>query len=88
MFSANRVFSQLNSTTGAMEWYFSAREGVIGPYISKDYAQRMLEQFIKNCQDQHSDGGRQKAAQVSQPKPQLEGMQKPKLGLELEPLPK
>jgi hypothetical protein len=58
MFSANRVFSQRNNVTGQIEWFFEAREGIMGPYESAAYANKALDEFKKRCLHLGSDGGR------------------------------
>jgi hypothetical protein len=88
MFSADRVFSQLNTETGAIEWFFSAREGIMGPYISKDYARHMLLEFEKRCREQGSDGGRSLAGNSPDlPKSPAAERDRP-LSLSLEPMTK
>ena len=44
----DRTFSFPNPT-GLMEWFFNAREGVFGPYRSKNEASLTLKAFIKHC---------------------------------------
>ena len=41
-----------------MEWFFNAREGIYGPYRSKNEASLSLKEFIKHCIDMDDDGGR------------------------------
>lgn len=41
-----------------MEWFFSAREGLYGPFYSKDKAEKELKRFIKFNVENTSDGGR------------------------------
>ncbi|HEY8218626.1 MAG TPA: hypothetical protein VIF86_00850 [Methylobacter sp.] len=40
MFEVDRTFSQRNAETGLMEWFFSAREGILGPFHSKKEAEK------------------------------------------------
>jgi hypothetical protein len=58
MFQPDRVFSERNPKSGLMEWYFSAREGVFGPYSTKDVSQRILREFIERRKAGYDDGGR------------------------------
>lgn len=39
--ASSRIF-RLNN-----EWYFSAREGDLGPFSSEDHAQKELDKFVK-----------------------------------------
>ncbi len=58
MFEVDRTFSCRNPDTGLMDWFFSAREGVYGPYSSKEQATKHLKEFIKYCMEKGDDGGR------------------------------
>lgn len=58
MFEAERIFSSRNPQTGALEWFFMAREGNFGPYRDKITASKELDAFIKNCVKNGDDGGR------------------------------
>lgn len=58
MFKADRIFHQRNPRSGEVEWYFQAREGLIGPYKSRDIAEKMLKAFIERCIAAGDDGGR------------------------------
>jgi hypothetical protein len=60
MFEINRTFSCRNSDTGMMEWFFSAREGIYGPYSSKEQAAEVLREFIQYHMQAGDDGGRTK----------------------------
>jgi hypothetical protein len=60
MFEINRIFSTRNSDTGMMDWFFSAREGIIGPYSSKEQATKDLQEFVQLCIKVGDDGGRTK----------------------------
>ncbi|MDD5036316.1 MAG: hypothetical protein PHE55_16340 [Methylococcaceae bacterium] len=66
LFEASRIFSHRNCETGRIEWFFHAREGVIGPYESVDKATQMMVDFIETCKKLGSDGGRSEKG-----KPQL-----------------
>lgn len=57
MFNADRTFYINNEKTGEVEWYFQAREGNAGPYASKQEAQLMLQEFIKECIEHGDKGG-------------------------------
>jgi hypothetical protein len=54
----DRIFSFPNPDTGLMEWFFNAREGIFGPYRSKNEASLSLKAFIKHCIKMDYDGGR------------------------------
>lgn len=58
MFEVKRIFCQTNNDTQLPEWFFQAREGVIGPYESREVAEKVLQGFIAHCQARGSDGGR------------------------------
>jgi hypothetical protein len=60
MFSADRIYSHRNASTGQLECFFQAREGNMGPYATKEIAQRMLNEFIARCMATGDDGGRSK----------------------------
>lgn len=58
MFELDRTFSQYSAKTGLTEWYFNAREGIYGPYRTKQKAAEGLEKFIKSRKLARDDGGR------------------------------
>lgn len=58
MFELDRTFCQLNTKTGLREWFFSAREGLYGPFPSKEKAEMELKKFIQFNVVNASDGGR------------------------------
>lgn len=58
MFEVERVYSQRNARTGQIEWFFMAREGNFGPFPDKNTATKQLDNFVKNCIKQGTDGGR------------------------------
>jgi hypothetical protein len=60
MFEIDRTFSSRNPDSGFMDWYFSAWEGVYGPYSSKEKALEELNKFIQFCIETGDDGGRGK----------------------------
>jgi len=60
MFEAERVYNQRNPSTGIIEWFFLAREGYFGPYVSKEAAHKQLNTFISFCVKNGDDGGRGK----------------------------
>jgi len=41
-----------------MEWYFNAREGIFGPYVSKIMASKELEVFVERRKLSGDDAGR------------------------------
>ncbi len=66
MFAADRVFSQRNGKTGLVEWFFNAREGVFGPYNSKEIATKTLHEFVEKCKAAYDDGGRGSQSTVAE----------------------
>lgn len=58
IFNTSRVFSERDVGNGLTEWFFMAREGIMGPYESKEYANRELQNFIARCIALNSTGGR------------------------------
>jgi hypothetical protein len=64
MFDIERIFCQRCVNTGLMEWYFNAREGIFGPYISKKMALEELRVFIERRKLTEDDGGRTKTVKT------------------------
>jgi hypothetical protein len=60
MFESDRIFSSRNPNTGVMEWFFNARDGIYGPYGSKEQTTKALKEFIQHCLNSADDGGRTK----------------------------
>lgn len=58
MFELDRTFSQRCAETGLMKWYFNAREGIYGPYNTKQRATDELKIFIERRKCAEDDGGR------------------------------
>ena len=58
MKNAKRVFSTINTRNGAMGWYFHAREGSVGPFVSYGQALSKLYGFIQKAIESGSNGGR------------------------------
>lgn len=58
MFEIERVYGQHNNRTGLTEWFFSAREGIYGPFSSKEDAFEELGNFKKFNLENSNDGGR------------------------------
>lgn len=58
MFKFDRTFPQSNPETDLMEWFFNAREGIYGPFSSKEKAVKAFEEFIKSNVEFSDDGGR------------------------------
>lgn len=58
MFEVDRTFSQRNNETGLVEWFFSAREGVLGPFQTKQQASKAMDEFISFNKKTNDDGGR------------------------------
>ncbi len=73
MFRADRIFSLKKASSGATEWFFLAREGIMGPYVSKEEASRNLVLFVQWCMGQQQTGGRPPAKGVDEePQPATE----------------
>lgn len=53
-----RIFPQHNNETELTEWFFYAREGVIGPFFNQRESKKALEVFIKLNLQFNDDGGR------------------------------
>ncbi len=66
MFKPHRIFAQHNPNTGMMEWFFNAREGIFGPYTSKDAAAIALDDFVLARSNAGEDGGRSKEAKADE----------------------
>jgi hypothetical protein len=58
MFKGNRVIAQGVGGRGKLEWYFQAREGLIGPYGSEEKAAEALKRFVEHRVRLGLDGGR------------------------------
>ncbi|BBL74241.1 hypothetical protein MishRS11D_13390 [Methylomagnum ishizawai] len=58
-FSTHRVFMQTNTVTGLPEWFFNAREGIKGPYESKERALYELNLFKNISNKLNLTGGRE-----------------------------
>jgi hypothetical protein len=57
-FDNERIVSEVNAMAEDIEWFFRAREGLIGPYPSRSFAQTMLIRFKARCQNRKNTGGR------------------------------
>ena len=58
MINIKRVFSTINTKNGAMSWYFHAREGKIGPFVSYGEAVNKMHYFIQKAIGAGDRGGR------------------------------
>ncbi|MFM8333794.1 MAG: hypothetical protein ACKN9T_19140 [Candidatus Methylumidiphilus sp.] len=58
MFGVDRIFSERNGATGLVEWFFMAREGIFGPYPSKELSTARMHEFTAKCRAANDDGGR------------------------------
>lgn len=58
MFELDRTFCQRSAETGLMKWYFNAREGIYGPYDTKQRATAELKIFMERRKLGGDDGGR------------------------------
>jgi len=54
----DRIFQGESKYPGQEEWFYRAREGIGGPYSSKDDATSALLSFINFCKDNGFSGGR------------------------------
>ncbi len=64
MFESDRTFCQRSAETGLMEWFFYAREGVYGPFLDKEKAEKAMEKFIKFNVRTADSGGRNSVNKV------------------------
>jgi hypothetical protein len=55
---SDRVFQGKSTFPGLDEWFYRAREGVAGPYFSREDAAVALSLFVKYCKDNGLTGGR------------------------------
>ena len=55
-----RIFSQFNQEIAGPEWFFRTREGVVGPYESREFAHAVLVAYIDLCISLDWNGGRKK----------------------------
>ncbi len=62
-FSPSRVFHS-STPERAHGWYFAAREGVFGPYPSKEACSSALDNFVARCLASGDSGGRERADAV------------------------
>jgi hypothetical protein len=51
MFQTDPFFAQRNTNTGLMEWFFNSREGVQGPYPSKQGAIKGRVAYSAFCRE-------------------------------------
>lgn len=58
MFEAKRLYCQTDFRTGAQNWYFSSREGAVGPFSTKQKAANALDEFIKFNDESANHSGR------------------------------
>ena len=58
MFLTDRTFSCFIFDSGMTGWFFNTREGICGPYSSKEEASKFLKEFIKKRVAVCDDGGR------------------------------
>lgn len=65
MFEIDRTFSEYSAKTGLTQWYFNAREGVFGPYATKQKAAEALKSFIEKQIRLKDDGGRSSGKKVT-----------------------
>ena len=58
IFQRDRVFSNRNTATGANEWFYETREGMMGPFASEGSARAAMERHIEYSKRNKLDGGR------------------------------
>ncbi len=58
MFSSDRIHFERNEVTGMMRWWCDTREGILGPFDTKENARASLQIHIKYCQEHGLDGDR------------------------------
>lgn len=58
MFEVDRIFSNTDHRTVDRQWFFSAREGTLGPYRTRLDAEKKLREFIGICIKNGETGGR------------------------------
>lgn len=73
MFKPDRTFSQRNNETGLVEWFFSAREGVLGPFQTKEQAKKSIAEFIQHNIKTNDDGGRSSGNSITLDSASFEG---------------
>lgn len=58
VFQRDRVFSNRNTSTGTMEWFYETREGMMGPFPSEQSARTAMERHVEYSKRNKLDGGR------------------------------
>lgn len=48
MFESESLYCQTNFKTASREWFFTAREGIVGPFPSRESAASALLEFMKS----------------------------------------
>jgi hypothetical protein len=54
----DRIFPQANPLSDVALWFFKAREGIMGPYESRETAEQRLLEFKAYCQRTGATGNR------------------------------
>jgi hypothetical protein len=54
----DRIFSREGSLNGGLEWFFSVRDGILGPFPSRSDAAYALIKYIKFCVETGFTGSR------------------------------
>jgi len=57
--NTDRIFQGASTFPGQEEWFYRTREGIAGPYLSRDDAALALRRFIQYCIDNQLAGGRE-----------------------------
>jgi hypothetical protein len=57
----DRIFCLPNPATGSGEWFFLAREKIMGPYSNRVDAHVGLMEYVRICESQGDSGGRNEA---------------------------
>jgi hypothetical protein len=55
---SDRIFQGDSTYPEHEEWYYRAREGIVGPYLKREDAAIALEYFVRYCQRHGITGGR------------------------------
>ncbi len=58
MSDVDRFFCQEEGAHAVTQWYFYAREGILGPFDTKEIAHSSLQRHIDHCREHGLNGGR------------------------------
>ena len=57
--NSDRIFQGESTFPEYEEWFYRAREGIAGPYLRKEDAAAAVSRFVKYCQQNGFNGGRE-----------------------------